>query len=118
MTPALTDVRAVRPVRDMCGNRNKAETLAAVGMCGTCGQWPTCAPAHEADSRALLTAATTASRAYESPHIPHIPHMPTAARVSVIQHPAQLPAHPARSRAHAISSLCPAPEGMEGEGLW
>src|SRR5690606_41415229 len=84
-------------------------------LCGMCGHRPTCARTHEGQSPRLPATQRVHPRAYECPHIPHIPHTPTATSDSGISHPAQVPAHPAHSRARAFLSSYPVQTGV-GEG--
>ncbi len=111
MTGDVRDVRA-----DVRANV-RAETLAAVGVCGTCGQYLSCGRAHDAGSVCFACIKSARPRTYTVPHVPHVPHVATAATLSGYSLPARQAAHTARPLARVSFPAYGLSKEMKREGL-
>lgn len=104
----------VRDVRAYVRAYVRAETLVAVDVCGTCGQFPSCGRAHDAGRLRSVRFGAVRSRTYVCPHVPHTS---TAATLSGDSMPAHRAAHSAHAFARAFFSAYGLLKKMEKEGL-
>ncbi len=93
----------VRDVRELVRDRVRALSLAAVGMCGMCGIFPSYGRMRASAYRRRR--AHTHAHMSPIPHIPHIPHIAGGSSASGISVPAPNPAHPPQSRTRAPSFI-------------
>lgn len=103
---------AVRDVREGVRARVRAQTHAAVGVCGMCGPFASYVGAG-AWVAVSLACVQCLSCVCECPHLPHIPHITTAASVSGDMRPAHVPAQAAHAHARAVFPVLLALKEME-----
>lgn len=107
----------VRDVRDGVWALVRAQTHAAVGMCGMCGRFASYVGAG-AWAGVSLACVQCLSRVCACPHIPHVPHIATAASISGAMRPALIPAQAARAHARAFFPVLLALKEMEEVEHW
>lgn len=111
MTSDVRDVRA--DVRALV----RAETLVALGVCGTCGHPLSCGRARDLDNVLFVREKSPRPRTYVCPHVPHVPHVATAAMFSGYSLPARQAAHTARPLARVFFPAYGLSKEMKREGL-
>ena len=110
----ISDVRDVRAdVRAVV----RAETLVAVGVCGTCWHPLSCGRARDLENVLFVREKSPPPRTYVCPHVPHVPHIITGATLSGDSLPAQQTARTAHPLARAFFPAYGLSKKMEREGL-